>query len=83
MQRRRADIRATWTRHAVPRGPADRRSDYSLSPAYQALFDDVLAYARETVRDADGGALRQRVRYWSALALLRALASCPARRPRR
>ncbi len=37
----------------------------------------VLAYARETVRDTEGGPLRQRVRYWSALALLRALASSP------
>ena len=37
----------------------------------------MLHYARETVRDPDGGQLRQRVRYWSALALLRALASSP------
>jgi hypothetical protein len=37
----------------------------------------VLQYARETVRDPDGGQLHQRVRYWSALALLRALASSP------
>ena len=37
----------------------------------------MLQYARETVRDPDGGQLRQRVRYWSALALLRALASSP------
>ena len=37
----------------------------------------MLAYARETVRDPEGGQLRQRVRYWSALALLRALASSP------
>ncbi len=37
----------------------------------------MLQYARETVRDPEGGQLRQRVRYWSALALLRALASSP------
>jgi hypothetical protein len=35
-------------------------------------------YARETVADDSGGRFRQRVRWWSALALLRALASSPA-----
>ena len=63
-----------------PPFPEDRLSQerpYPLSPAYKELFDDVLQYARETVRDPDGGQLRQRVRYWSALALLRALASSP------
>src|SRR5690606_21493294 len=34
--------------------------------------------ARETVRDGADGAQRQRVRWWSALALLRSLASSPA-----
>ena len=39
----------------------------------------MLDYARETVADAgDGHAVRQRVRWWSALALLRSLASSPA-----
>ena len=39
----------------------------------------MLAYARETVQDDQGGArYRQRVRWWSALALLRSLASSPA-----
>ncbi len=42
------------------------------------MFGDVLAYARETVRDPSSGAHRQRVRWWSALGLLRALASSPA-----
>ena len=46
----------------------------------RSLFADVLQYARETVRDPDGGQLRQRVRYWSALALL---GRWPRRRGRR
>ena len=78
VQRRRADIRS-YLDEATP-FPEDRESQertYSLRPAYKDLFDDVLQYARETVRDPDGGQLRQRVRYWSALALLRALASSP------
>jgi len=38
----------------------------------------VLRYARETVTDAATDKRRQRVRWWSALALLRSLASSPA-----
>ena len=78
VQRRRRDIRR-YLDESTP-FPEDRETaeqKYSLGPAYKELFDDVLAYARETVRDPEGGALRQRVRYWSALALLRALASSP------
>lgn len=77
VQRRRADIRH-YLDEDTP-FPKDRLSldvPYTLSPAYRALFDDVLAYAREQVRDAQHGA-RSRVRWWSALALLRALASSP------
>ena len=78
VQRRRADIRS-FLDESTP-FPEDRLTGeraYPLSPAYKELFADVLQYARETVQDPDGGQLRQRVRYWSALALLRALASSP------
>ena len=78
VQRRRRDIRR-YLDESTP-FPEDRETaerKYTLSPAYKELFHHVLAYARETVRDPEGGALRQRVRYWSALALLRALASSP------
>jgi superfamily II DNA or RNA helicase len=79
VQRRRVDIRR-YLDESTP-FPEDRETkeqEYRLSAPYKELFDDVLAYARETVRDPEGGQLRQRVRYWSALALLRALASSPA-----
>ncbi|HRY09586.1 MAG TPA: helicase-related protein [Candidatus Nanopelagicales bacterium] len=78
VQRRRADIR-----HFIDQDtafPSDRQTHeapYELTPQYRALFDHVLDYAREQVRDTDGGSVRQRVRWWSALALLRALASSP------
>jgi superfamily II DNA or RNA helicase len=78
VQRRRVDIRR-YLDQSTP-FPEDRESKeitYGLSGPYKELFDDVLQYARETVRDPEGGRLRQRVRYWSALALLRALASSP------
>ncbi len=77
VQRRRADIRQ-FLDEETP-FPSDRQSKevaYELSPAYRDLFDDVLAYARETVRTAQG-ALQQRINWWSVLALLRALASSP------
>ncbi|MGH3276169.1 MAG: helicase-related protein, partial [Streptosporangiaceae bacterium] len=60
-----------------PEDRLTRERQYALSRTYRELFDDVLRYARETVRDPAGGQLRRRVRYWSALALLRALASSP------
>ena len=77
VQRRRADIR-----HFLDEDtpfPKDRQTldlPYELSPAYRDLFDDVLAWAREQVRDGVDGT-RQRVRWWSVLALLRSLASSP------
>lgn len=78
VQRRRADIRRYLDEETpFPKDRRTREAAYTLTPEYRALFDRVLTYARESVRDPEGGALRQRVRWWSALALLRALASSP------
>ncbi|WP_106817516.1 helicase-related protein [Janibacter massiliensis] len=83
VQRRRKDIR-----HFVQAGlqeqtvfPEDRETAdraYSLTPAYRDLFNRALAFAREQVTDTSGSAVHQRVRWWSALAMLRTLASSPA-----
>ena len=77
VQRKRGDIR----RYLDADTPFPEREDedlpYTLSPAYKALFDKVLAYARETLQAGDGSH-RQRVRWWAMLGLLRALASSPA-----
>lgn len=78
VQRRREDLRHFLQRDTPFPERKDSETHYELSPAYKALFDKVLAYARETVTDASGGILRQRVRWWSAISLLRALASSPA-----
>ncbi|MDR0336967.1 MAG: DEAD/DEAH box helicase, partial [Planctomycetaceae bacterium] len=51
---------------------------YTLSKEYRDLFDRSLEYARELVFDNKLKLHHQRVRWWSALALLRALASSPA-----
>ncbi len=77
VQRRRADIRQ-FLDEETP-FPSDRQSKevaYKLSPAYRDLFDDVIAYARESV-SAARGVREQRINWWSVLALLRALASSP------
>ena len=78
VQRRRADItRYLQTDTSFP-DRADAEETYRLTPEYAALFDDVLRYARAEVRDPGAARHRQRVRWWSALGLLRALASSPA-----
>lgn len=77
VQRRRSDIRVFLDQETpFPKDRETREAPYRLSPEYRALFDQVLDYARETVRTGDGG-VAKRVNWWSALALLRALASSP------
>jgi superfamily II DNA or RNA helicase len=79
VQRRRADIRHYLDADTAFPERLEREDTYKLSAAYKGLFRRVLAYARETVADAGSGTrFRQRVRWWSALALLRSLASSPA-----
>ncbi|RRQ27380.1 helicase [Rhodococcus sp. Eu-32] len=77
VQRRRGDIRRYLDEDTpFPKDRLTREVPYALSPEYHALFTKVLDYARETVRAGDGE-LSKRVNWWSALALLRALASSP------
>jgi superfamily II DNA or RNA helicase len=78
VQRRRADIRSYLDEDTT--FPARETSEvtYRLHADYARLFDRCLELARETALDSSGGAHRQRVRWWSALALLRSLASSPA-----
>ncbi|MDP9437802.1 MAG: DEAD/DEAH box helicase, partial [Actinomycetota bacterium] len=78
VQRRRADIRHFMQENTPFPDREELEESFALSPRYRKLFERVLRYARETVKDDTGGAFRQRVRWWSALALLRSLASSPA-----
>ncbi len=85
VQRRRGDLRRYLeaetpfpAREKSAKGEDGDEATYALSPEYRRLFDRALAYARETVTSKDGEKRRQRVRWWSALALLRALSSSPA-----
>ncbi len=79
VQRRRADIRHYLeTDTAFPeRRDKVPEPTYSFSKEYRALFDDILSFARDYVSSEDGDR-RRRVRYWSALALLRCVSSSPA-----
>ncbi|GIW10811.1 MAG: helicase [Dehalococcoidia bacterium] len=78
VQRRRKDLER-WLGSETPfpeRDPQER--PYALSRAYHALFADVLAYCRESVRSDSGlRSQQQRVRHWAAIALLRCVLSSP------
>ncbi len=78
IQRRRGDIQNYMDSITPFPKREDREDSYKLSPDYKRLFERVLDYARESVLDTTGGQFHQRVRWWSALALLRSLASSPA-----
>lgn len=56
----------------------DSEESYKLSEPYKKLFRKVLEFASELVSDESGTKRNRRVRWWSALALLRAMASSPA-----
>jgi superfamily II DNA or RNA helicase len=78
IQRRRADLRHyLQTDTPFPRRE-EAEATYGLTSEYRDLFRKCLEYAREVVSEGAGGGRRERVRWWSALALLRSLASSPA-----
>ncbi len=79
VQRRRADV-IDWLGEKTPFPERDAlEAHYDLSPSYRKLFDGVYEFSRELV--ASGEALKgwkRRIRYWTALALLRCVMSSPA-----
>ena len=77
VQRRRADIGAYLENTPFP-DRLSRDETYELSEAMRDVLDEALLWAREVVRDAGEDRRRQRVQWWSALALLRSLGSSPA-----
>ena len=79
VQRRRADIThflATDT--PFPTRLPEVEVGYRLTNEYKSFFEKVLRLARETVKSEGESKFHSRIRWWSALALLRALASSPA-----
>ena len=80
-QRRRGDIRRYLGDDTAFPERKEKEETYQLGAKsdYRTLFDRLLRYAREVVQDShDLTKVRQRMRWWAALALLRAAASSPA-----
>jgi superfamily II DNA or RNA helicase len=81
VQRRRADVR-DWMGEKTPfpvRDTAGAEQPYQFTSAYRGFFEAVYDYAGEMVRSAETlSGWRKRMRFWTALALLRAVSSSPA-----
>lgn len=77
VQRKRVDLRSYLQQETPFPQRVEQENHYTLTTDYRAFVDKVMSYARETVRDTSGGRNRQRVRWWSVLALLRSIASSP------
>ncbi|MFJ3190412.1 DEAD/DEAH box helicase [Streptomyces halstedii] len=89
--RKRADVREYLTkadgladdslaeRTAFPSDRWTKDEPYKLAPAYRALLDDAIAYARDRVEAAgEQGKREARIAWWSVIALLRSMVSSPA-----
>ncbi|MER6141527.1 DEAD/DEAH box helicase [Streptomyces sparsogenes] len=89
--RKRADVRDYLTkedgltddslaeRTAFPSDRWTKDEPYKLTPAYRALLDDAIAYARDRVTAAgEQGKREARIAWWSVIALLRSMVSSPA-----
>ena len=78
VQRTRKDIETQWEGAAFFPNRETVDATYTLSPAYRDLFEAVYRFSRGIVES--GWALqehRRRMRWWSALALLRCVMSSP------
>jgi len=82
IQRRRGDVRAYLASEETSETPFPQRElaeqTYNLHKEYRQFFKTEIDFCRGRVLDPTLGARRQRVRWWSALALLRSIGSSPA-----
>jgi superfamily II DNA or RNA helicase len=79
VQRRRQNIES-WRNEDTPfpKRPPTSEEAYSLSEKYRELFNGVFAFAKELTTAPGSDARGKRLRYWTALALLRGVMSSPA-----
>ena len=77
VQRRRGDIRAYMDKATPFPQRKAHEVTWRATPKWKELFDSVLALARSSVR-REGTVWQQRIQWWSALALLRAVSASPA-----
>ena len=84
VQRRRPDVQQWLGKDDTTPFPDRETREVTFlladAPEYRKLFTDLLAFVQELVRDPSGGmtSWKRRVRYWTALALLRCVMSSPA-----
>jgi hypothetical protein len=76
VQRRRPDI-AEWRESDLFPRRETKELTYRLTGEWDEFFNAVLDYCAEMVADDEGDAERQRLHFWSTLALLRCAASSP------
>lgn len=81
VQRRRADVQR-WMGEDTPfpvRDSEGAEQPYRFSPAYRKFYEAVYEFAGEMVRSAETlSGWKQRMRFYSVLALLRCVSSSPA-----
>jgi superfamily II DNA or RNA helicase len=78
VQRTRKDIEAQWEGVQCFPEREPKEETYTLSPAYRKLFEAVYEFCTEIVESGRNlQAHRRRMRWWSALALLRCVMSSP------
>ncbi len=79
VQRRRPDVK-DWMGTDTPfPDRIGEETTYEFTNKYRTFYSDVYEFARGMVQSADGlSGNRARMRFWSALALMRAVSSSPA-----
>jgi hypothetical protein len=78
VQRRRGDLTA-YMQTETPFPTREISEDaYELDPVYEQFIKRVVDFCQKTLADTSADAQRHRIRWWSALALLRSISSSPA-----
>ncbi|MBN1542606.1 DEAD/DEAH box helicase, partial [candidate division KSB1 bacterium] len=77
IQRRRSDV-AKWLEETLFPERESGEVSYQLSVDYSELYDQVFDFSMALVRGIHEADSKARMRYWSALALLRGVMSSPA-----
>ncbi len=77
IQRKRKDIEKFVEDTPFPKRDS-KEIPYEISNDYASVFDKLVSFARESVKDSSDKSFRQRVKFWAALALLRGVMSSPA-----
>lgn len=78
IQRRRSDVQEYLNNKTPFPERSDKEIHYKLHPDYYKILENILDFAHEYVTDPRSGQRQRRVRYWSALGLLRCVSSSPA-----